>query len=169
MVNTKKRRSTAKKQIPIDPTFQNVFTLYPIFESICGYLPPRDIVTLQKTTKQLSGSFETLFKTQWNINRLLKRFVVNPTAFRSAMAEVNAIISGSFALQFFERVEWTESDLDIYVHDVNDMYGQALGKYLQSVEGYSQEPENPIITAYHQLRGLRKVSSLFIDRVLTLG
>ena len=62
------------------------------------------------------------------------------------MAAHNALISGSFAIQFFERLHWNESDLDIFVefHHPNPT---VLEQYLCEREGYcfireqSQESE----------------------------
>ncbi|KAF8534796.1 hypothetical protein BDD12DRAFT_858694 [Trichophaea hybrida] len=34
------------------------------------------------------------------------------------MGECDAVLSGSAALQFFDRVRWSECDLDIYVKDL---------------------------------------------------
>ncbi|RYP70459.1 hypothetical protein DL769_004948 [Monosporascus sp. CRB-8-3] len=51
----------------------------------------------------------------------------------------NALISGSFALQFFERVVWPESDLDIMIpegHGLEEMAGFLIDK-----EGYRLDSE----------------------------
>lgn len=93
---------------------KQLFLTYPIFDRICTYLQPRELVRLRRTTKELSGFFESLFGSQWNINRPLTRFVSDPVAFRSGLFVHNAVISGSFALQFLDRVVWEESDLDIF-------------------------------------------------------
>jgi hypothetical protein len=47
------------------------------------------------------------------------------------MGKHDALISGSIALQFFERVVWRESDLDIYVQ-----YGpkaEAMAHYVSTI------------------------------------
>lgn len=49
------------------------------------------------------------------------------------MARTNALISGSFALQFFDRVHWPASDLDINVRQGSDI----LESYLCRIEGYT--------------------------------
>ena len=51
----------------------------------------------------------------------------------------HALISGSFALQFFERVMWRDSELDIYVQDRKRARRCCIGpvtKYLIEFEGY---------------------------------
>ena len=50
------------------------------------------------------------------------------------MAAKNALISGSFAVQFFERVTWNESDLDIFVNFQAD--ATEFEQYLCEREGY---------------------------------
>lgn len=117
--------------------WKDIFLCYPIFDNICAHLDPHDLLFLRSTTKQLSPSFETLFKTQWNINRLLLRFVGDPVKFRSQLSKHDALISGSFALQFFERRIWQDSDLDIYADGSNDLRGpDSIGDYLVASEGY---------------------------------
>lgn len=53
------------------------------------------------------------------------------------MAKSDALIFGSFALQFFERSLWQPSDVDIYVK--NGEGSEALGTYLAESEGYVLE------------------------------
>ncbi|EPE36883.1 hypothetical protein GLAREA_09046 [Glarea lozoyensis ATCC 20868] len=126
--------------------WQNIFKCYPIFDNICAYLEPNDILLFQLTTKQLTPFFETLFRTQWNINRQLKRFVKDPVSFRSQLATYDALISGSFAVQFFERKIWEDSELDVYVEgwiDDQDSF-DALGEYLVVNEGYTLQSARTI-------------------------
>lgn len=50
------------------------------------------------------------------------------------MGKHDVLISGSFAIQFFERVTWKESDLDLYAQAGSST--EALHKYLCEKEGY---------------------------------
>ena len=50
------------------------------------------------------------------------------------MGKYGALISGSFAIQFFERVVWEESDLDIFVEEGLD--ASNFEQYLCEKEGY---------------------------------
>ncbi|TGO46064.1 hypothetical protein BCON_0347g00110 [Botryotinia convoluta] len=133
--------------------WEDIFLCYPIFDNICTHLDPNEILLLRATTKQLSPLFESLFKTQWSINRQLKRFVENPIRFRSKLAAHDALISGSFALQFFERRFWQDSDLDIYVNGSDESGSlNRLGEYLVNNEGYklqaAKEDEGNDLHAY---------------------
>ncbi|KAL8686449.1 MAG: hypothetical protein Q9218_007098 [Villophora microphyllina] len=68
------------------------------------------------------------------MDRRLRRFVKDPKALRSFMGKHDVLISGSFAIQFFERVTWDESDLDLYAEQGPN--AEALEKYLCEQEGY---------------------------------
>lgn len=57
------------------------------------------------------------------------------------MGKSNAIVSGSVALQFFERVVWKDSDLDIYICEGRQ--ADAFEKYLTEEEGYKMISANP--------------------------
>lgn len=93
-----------------------ILSIYPIFNTICKHLNPGELIAFQATTKRLSAMFDTVYKSQWNVNRLLERFVVDPKTLRCLMARHDALIGGSIAFQFFDRVTWKgNSDLDIYV------------------------------------------------------
>jgi hypothetical protein len=72
-----------------------------IFDSISSVLPIGDILALQRTCKATAPIYQELQKSQWNIDMRLKRFFKDPVRFRSKLGENNALVSGSFALQFF--------------------------------------------------------------------
>jgi len=78
--------------------------------------------------------YQSLIPTQWNVDRGLNRFVQDPKGLRSQMGIHNALISGSFVVQFFDRVVWKEADLDVFVE--GDFGASAMELYLCSKEGY---------------------------------
>ena len=51
----------------------------------------------------------------FNIDRRLRSYFPDPTAFRDLQAQTGTLISGSTALQFFLRTLYVQSDLDLYV------------------------------------------------------
>jgi hypothetical protein len=60
------------------------------------------------------------------------------------MGKYDALISGSFAIQFFDHVSWTESDLDIFVEGEEN--SKAMGRYLMEQEKYNfveRTPDQP--------------------------
>ena len=96
-------------------TFLYLLNLYPIFNAVTSLLPIRDIIALTRTCKGLSKTYQYMLPVQWNIDRTLQRFVNDPYGFRSQMGRYNALVSGSLALQFFERVVWNDSDMDVFM------------------------------------------------------
>ena len=117
------------------PDFLDLFRAYPVFDRLCTNLSIRDIISLTRTCKPLSHLYRTLIRLQhWNVDRDLLRFVEDPRRFRSQLGKCNALISGSFALQFFERVAWEGSDLDLFVEAGED--AQVLANHLVQVERY---------------------------------
>jgi hypothetical protein len=80
------------------------------------------------------------------------------------MTRCDALISGSFALQFFDRVVWSESDLDIYVQHsrltAQSEESDALAQYLVSVEGYALDRMQDVTQiSYHDKLDIDKVRS----------
>ena len=90
---------------------------YPIFIRLCEVLSIAEIIALTRTCKKFQNLYQTLLPLQWNVDRTLQRFVTDPRRFRQEMGKHDALISGGTVLQYFERVVWKESDLDIYVQD----------------------------------------------------
>ena len=65
----------------------------------------------------------------------------NPVNFRSELAKHQGLISGSFALQFFEGVVWPKSDLDIFIERtyIHDRSVEEMCEYLVREEDYVRE------------------------------
>jgi hypothetical protein len=57
------------------------------------------------------------------------------------MGKYDALISGSFAIQFFDHVSWMESGLDIYVE--GEESAKAMGRYLMEQEKYKFVERTP--------------------------
>jgi hypothetical protein len=112
----------------------DLFACYPVLDRICFYLSIGAIVALSRTCKRLSHVYRDLLRTQWNIDMRLSRFVADSSRFRLQLRESEAVISGSFAVQFFDRTTYQDSDLDIFVKR-GDQVG-ALADRLTAVEGY---------------------------------
>ena len=96
--------------VAIRPSFMSVFDRH-----MCDHLSIAEIVALTRTCKKYADLYQYLLPAQWNVDRKLRCFVRDPYGFRSQMAKTDALISGSFAFQFFERTSWKPSDLDIFV------------------------------------------------------
>lgn len=50
------------------------------------------------------------------MNASLARFFPDPLGFRSLQARTGTLVSGSFALQFFDRAFYPNTNLDVYVY-----------------------------------------------------
>ena len=114
--------------------FLQLFSAYPILEQPSTHLSIADIVALTRTHRELINVYKDLEANRWKIDQTLRRFVSNAARFRSQMAKYNALVFGSIPLQFFERVVWEESDMDILRHGKKD--ADAFGTYLSTLEGY---------------------------------
>lgn len=141
MPKRKKRQLDGSTKVASPPQKLTLFDVldydlqYPVFERICSFLPIGDLINLTRTCKRLSSLYKgLLLPTQWNINRRLHRFVQDSKGLRSQMGNHDALISGSFAVQFFERVTWKETDLDIFIEQGSGAL--AFEKYLCEQEGY---------------------------------
>jgi hypothetical protein len=121
----------------------DVSLYYPIATLLCSMFDPVTIVRLRRTCKALSRWYDWALGYGWNVERRLSMFFTFPREFREEMRKQDALISGSVALQFFDRVRWETSDLDVFVRE----HGQAdaLGVYLQESEGYEVVESPPFI------------------------
>jgi hypothetical protein len=107
---------------------------YPIYSLLLSRLDSLSIVRLSKTCRRLATLYRSAIRREWNVDRLLLRFVAQPVALRRVMRDHGAVISGSVALQFFERACWKESDLDLFVS--KSIHALALAEHLVRSEGY---------------------------------
>ncbi|KAF7341847.1 hypothetical protein MSAN_02040200 [Mycena sanguinolenta] len=81
-------------------------------------IPTRDLVRLSQTCKRVHFLVNDVC---FNITRLLCRFfgASGVEKFRQMQRRTGTLISGSMALQLFNRLTWRDSDLDIYVTRVS--------------------------------------------------
>ncbi|THH31081.1 hypothetical protein EUX98_g3103 [Antrodiella citrinella] len=86
-----------------------------IQETLFLYLDPVEFLRLARTCHLVHAIVDSFVKRTFNINRSLSRYFTDPVAFRSLQAHTGTLMSGSFALQFFDRSFYPESDLDLYV------------------------------------------------------
>lgn len=131
---------------------------YPIFLMIISCLDIHSIVSLTRTCKSLSGLYNELVPLLWDANRSLTRYVKDPKAFRSQLALGNALISGSFVVQFLDRVEYPDADLDIFVQSETGLYTApdvSLIKHLVEKEGYILKAQPKTDIQYERLDGFK--------------
>ncbi|QDS77712.1 hypothetical protein FKW77_004048 [Venturia effusa] len=111
----------APKPDPKSAQLFDIFTKraenWTIFNNVASRLPASDVFSLQRVCKATAPIYKELQRTGWNVDKRLGRFFRDPVLFRWTLGINDALVSGSFALQFFERVMWKESDLDIFVQE----------------------------------------------------
>ncbi|KAH9918727.1 uncharacterized protein BXZ73DRAFT_80503 [Epithele typhae] len=134
-----KRQPPPRQRLPSLETVAQVFGRPPIYDGIFGSCSAASLPRLAATSRDVRAAFHDFERRAFNVNRRLKRFVDDPAAFRTLMGRTGMIISGSFALQFFDRTLYEESDLDCYLY--KDRSILQVGAHLKGI-GYVYKP-NP--------------------------
>ncbi|KAI0367239.1 hypothetical protein BV20DRAFT_1037878 [Pilatotrama ljubarskyi] len=127
--------------------FAEIFNRHVIYDRILDNCSPQNIFRLSRVRRQARHAVQDYTERVFNVNTRLSRFFRDPLAFRSLQACTATVISGSFALQFFDRSYFAGSDLDLYVHP--DTAVLHVGEYLQS-EGYEYRPCQWQLDDYHK-------------------
>ena len=96
------------------------------------------LVHLLKTCHALNIAVRDYMKRAFDISNYLSRYFPNPPSFRLLQRSTGTIISGSTALQFFDRSYYPESDLDLYVPLC---WRHQVGNYLLE-QGYTFVPNS---------------------------
>ncbi|KAK1223767.1 hypothetical protein PQX77_013291 [Marasmius sp. AFHP31] len=119
--------------------FKFLCTLKVVMNAIFDELSVTDLVHFAQTCKSAKAETERYYQSGFSINRLLlPYFTYNEIQdFRMVQAYTGALISGSTALQYFERIRYEDSDLDLYVED---RHAKVLADFLESV-GYTFKPK----------------------------
>ena len=97
------------------------------------------LISLGASSVMLRGVYKRYCADVWNINRRLRTWFPNPALFRKKLRDTGAIISGSQALQYFDREQYEGSDLDIYVSRSGAIL---LGHWLEGI-GYKYHGKDP--------------------------
>ncbi|KAH9899413.1 hypothetical protein C8Q73DRAFT_679801 [Cubamyces lactineus] len=128
-----------------------------VYESIFDNCSAASLLRIARTCRAAHRAIAAYSRVAFDINRLLSRFFPSQhtacssvctmdhvheqaydraRAFRGLQARTGTLVSGSCALQFFDRTIYPESDLDLYVHMC---HRQEVGRWLIQ-EGYVYEP-----------------------------
>lgn len=118
--------------------FVEIFTpaYDPISTLVCSYLGIAGLATLYQVNKAFYRLKEYLEKRHFNLNKRLSDFVADPHVFRSQLGKYNALISGPFALDFFEFGRSKVPHLDILAEA--GIHAEEFTYYLQNCEGYKK-------------------------------
>ncbi|KAI0076955.1 hypothetical protein K474DRAFT_1179966 [Panus rudis PR-1116 ss-1] len=96
-------------------TFTKVITNDLLYDIIFDYCTPATLIRFSRSSRDAHAAVKDYMARRFNINKLLMRWFDDPLAFRCMQAETETLISGSTALQFFDRSHYPESDLNLFV------------------------------------------------------
>jgi hypothetical protein len=83
----------------------------------------------------------------FNVDRHLSRFFEHPRELRALQARTGTLVSGSDALQFFERKRWPGADLDLYAHPFE---WKDVGRWLIDHAGYTFQPNSVQVPTFEE-------------------
>ncbi|KAK7678738.1 hypothetical protein QCA50_018320 [Cerrena zonata] len=127
-------------------------SIYNIIFCLC---PAITLVRLLQTCSRVRAAVMDYMSYNFSVDRLLSRYFSHPITFRYIQARSATIISGSTALQFFDRTFYPESDLDLYIPMA---WRERLGCYLLN-EGYTFSPSPKQHPTFHIAVSDREVLS----------
>lgn len=96
----------------------------------------QSLLRFSRTCQDARAMVTEYIKDTFSVHTTLVRFFPDPSGFRSLQARTGTLISGSVALQFFDRAFYPTSDLDLYVHS---KHRREVGLWLLSM-GYTFTP-----------------------------
>ena len=123
--------------------------------TVLGYCTAKSLVLLLRTNQSVNALVAIYIKRAYDIHKVLSQYFPDPLSFRYLQAYTGTVISGSTALQFFDRSFYPESDLDIYAPKA---WGKEVGCFLLRA-GYAFVP--------HQKQHPNFESALFARRVVS--
>ena len=88
---------------------------HPLYDPILSCCNAAELLRLARTCKAFRNTILDFIPRAFDINRNLLQFFADPVGFRTMQSDTGAVVSGSFALQFFIRAYYPLADLDIYV------------------------------------------------------
>ncbi|RPD52704.1 hypothetical protein L226DRAFT_474018, partial [Lentinus tigrinus ALCF2SS1-7] len=94
------------------------------------------LLRFQRTCRLARQIVKDYMRVAFDINHRLRPFFADPQAFRSLQARTGTLISGSTALQFFDRTCYRDTGLDLFVHEA---HRREVGRWLLDV-GYHFVP-----------------------------
>ncbi|KAK7696087.1 hypothetical protein QCA50_000730 [Cerrena zonata] len=97
-------------------TFSNVIiTNDLLYDIVLSYCTPATFLRLSRTSQSAHAAVKSYMGRAFRLDSIYTRFFTSPVAFRQMQARTGALVSGSAALQFFDRSYYPEADMDIYV------------------------------------------------------
>ena len=137
---------------------------------IFDHCSARSLVVLLRTCRSVNHAVRVYMTRSFSIERILQRYFFQTLPFRYLQARTGCLVSGSSALQFFDRSFYPDSDLDLYVskgwaYDVGTFLLQEGYKFVRTS---SQHPtfgvavqEDRVATATAHYGNFRGISAVF--------
>jgi len=110
-----------------------LLNLYPFLSGLMRYLMPGDILRLSRVNRDFKVLCDRWLLNRMDLGKMLCCYVKDVNMFRAMQKETGAVISGSFALQFFSGLRWNDSDLDVFLPESQVT---RFGRYLVTKEKY---------------------------------
>ena len=144
--------------------FEKAFHCTDVYDRINSMIPPHSSVMLSQTCYTANDARASFTRRTFNINCHLGHFFQNPLEFHTIQAETGTIISGSSALQFFDREIFEDSDLDLYLYPGHLV---RIDTWLMKSECYIYITEDPNVPVTEQQTSHRfqafKTAFMLID------
>jgi hypothetical protein len=112
-----------------------------------SFWPILSIVRLKAVNFLLKSIIEGYIRNQWDIDSFLSEWFDGehrPCEFREVLGQCDGIVSGSQALQFFDRTYFPDSDFDIFLRPEGTL---RMGRFLQDC-GYMYIPSATDVTTF---------------------
>ncbi|KAH8195139.1 hypothetical protein TruAng_010691 [Truncatella angustata] len=129
-------------------------TFYPIYKRLMKLLDTRSVVRLSQASKTIRAM---TLSHSWNINIPFRHHFRDPRAFRSVLGECNALIAGSWVVQFLLRQLSKNEGILIFVQRGDN--ADKMEHYLSQKESYDV-PASPDATREIELAPPDKAGSL---------
>lgn len=128
---------------------ENVLTRSPsnFLKAFFDTWPAPVILRMSMTCFRLHHVVESYIRSTWDPNQFFSRWFSRPVAFRQMLGRCNAIVSGSGALQFFDRTYYEDSDLDIFMRPAGVL---RLSEWLRD-DGYGYISEDEEYRFFNQV------------------
>ena len=101
--NLSSKTSSDRGSIEVADLLHDILTNHVIHWNIFSYCTPQTLLRFERTCRLAQAIVEDYIRVAFNIDARLSPFFDDPRAFRSLQARTGTVISGSTALQFFER------------------------------------------------------------------
>ncbi len=124
--------------LPISTFSTKILTNHVLYDLVFEASSPGSLFRLRRTCRLGRTAVDDYLPRAFKINSHFERFFDNPEAFRSLQARTATLVSGSSALQFFNRTTYEGSDLDLYTYY---QHRQEVGQWLIQ-NGYVFQPNS---------------------------